>query len=321
MKRFVLSGLAVVFVLVLFAQGKQSSDIDQWLYRQQGSEQPVKRDSVITNDLIKVNYQKKSAHLAMLMSMVVPGAGQFYADKSAITTYIFPVLELISIGGIVYFNIQGSDKAKAYEKYATGEIITYTTPDGTHKTGYRYNRAFQNQVQEILKGINTSDIYDNGYFRLDATNTQHFYEDIGKYPHYVFGWADWYYRFSADESGNFADPHWVVDGPLDNPNTHWTGNNPIWGPDTQISIAASSTVASAMRTTYIKMRNDAKDEYSKGHIFTMALAFNHLAAGIDAIRVTNKRNRLYISQLPSLNIYAASMEGNVTPMLGMKWQF
>ena len=321
MKRIVLFCLALAFTLVLFAQGKQSSDIDQWLYQQPGAEQPAKKDSVVTNDLIKVNYEKKSAHLAMLMSLALPGAGQFYADKTALTTYIFPVLELISIGGIVYFNLQGDDKTKQYEKYATGELYTYTTPDGTHKTGYRYNRAFQTQVQEILKGINTSDIYDNGYFRLDATNTQHFYEDIGKYPHYVFGWADWYYRFSADESGTFTDPHWVVDGPLDNPNTHWTGNNPIWGPDTAISISPGSSDASAMRSKYIDMRNDAKAEYSVGHIFTMALSFNHLAAGIDAIRVTNRRNRLYLTKLPSLNIYANAWDGKMLPMLGMKWQF
>ncbi len=322
MKKVILVSIVLSLVCGLFAQAKPSSDIDQWLYEQQPKTQPATEDSVVTNDLIKVNYGKKDARLAMLMSVLVPGSGQFYADKTSITTYIFPAIELACIGGLVYFSIQGNDKTDRFEKYATGELITYPTSDGTQIQGYRYQRNRQNEIQEILKGINSSDIYDNGYFRLDPTNTQHFYEDIGKYPHYVFGWMDWYYRFAADASGNFVDPRWVVDGPLDNPNTHWTGNFPQWGTDTTISVSPSSHDASQMRKTFIEMRNEAKSEYSKAHIFTMVLAFNHLAAGIDAVRVTRNVNRLSISQtMPQMNIYAAMFEDTVTPMLGMKWKF
>lgn len=57
------------------------------------------------------------------------------------------------------------------------------------------------------------------------------------------------------------------------------------------------------------------------HFFTLGLAFNHLAAGLDkplglpAILIS-----YYISQsVPSLNFYAAMPLGNVTPMLGLKW--
>jgi len=322
MKNIILVSIALSLLCGLFAQGKPSSDIDQWLYEQQPADQAAKKDSVLTNDLITVNYGKKDARLAMLMSLIVQVSGQVYAHKSSITTYIFSVIELACIGGLVYFNLQGNDKTDKFEKYATGEKITYTTTDGTLIEGYRYQRDRQNVVQEILKGINSSDIYDNGYFRLDPTDTQHFYEDIGKYPHYVFGWMDWYYRFAADASGGFADPRWVVDGPLDNPNTHWTGNFPQWGNDTAVSVSPNSHDASMMRKAYIEMRNDAKSEYSKAHIFTMVLALNHIAAGVDAIRVTRKVNRLSISQAkPQMNIYAAMIDGAVTPMMGMKWQF
>jgi hypothetical protein len=47
-----------------------------------------------------------------------------------------------------------------------------------------------------------------------------------------------------------------------------------------------------MRQTYIRMRNDAKDSYSVAQLFTLGLAFNHLAAGLDAVRVT--RNLIVI---------------------------
>ena len=322
MKKTALLSLLLIFSFCLFGQNKQETDIDQWLYQTEEENIDASRDTVITNDLIKVNYNQKSAHLAMAMSMLIPGTGQFYANRTAITTYIFPILELGFIGGIVYYNKQGNDKTDKYEKYANGELVTYLTPDGTPISGYRYERGRQNQIQDILKDINTVDIYEDTYFRLDENNSQHFYEDSGKYPHYVFGWMDWYYRFAADESGNFVTPRWQFDGPNDSPHTHWTGNYPICGQNTDIAISINSHEMSRMRQTYIKMRNDAKDDYGIAHLFTFGLAFNHLVSGLDAVRVTRNFNRYYISQAaPSFNFYAAMPSGNVTPMVGFKWMF
>ena len=325
MKKFILLIFIAGFGLYLFCQEKPKTDIDQWLIQTEEEQQNAMRDSVVTNDLIKQNYNRKSAQLAMVMSMLVPGAGQFYANKTVLTTYIFPILEIGLIGGLVYFNNEGKDKTKKYEKYANGEKITYTTANGTEINGYRYDRARQDSVQAILINVNTVDIYDGSYFRLDKTNTQHFYEDIGKYPQYVFGWMDWYYRFACDESGNPVSPdsiRWKFDGELDSPNMRWTGNYPLWGNDTETLIPNDSHDMSRMRQTYIRMRNDAKDSYSIAHLFTLGLAFNHLAAGLDAVRVTRNFNRYYISQtVPTLNFYAAMPSGNVTPMLGLKWNF
>ncbi|MGC9361710.1 MAG: hypothetical protein ACP5F3_02165, partial [Candidatus Syntrophosphaera sp.] len=35
------------------------------------------------SDIVRVNFAKKDARLAMLMSALVPGSGQFYADRTA----------------------------------------------------------------------------------------------------------------------------------------------------------------------------------------------------------------------------------------------
>lgn len=146
--------------------------------------------------------------------------------------------------------------SEAAKRFETEEIIIITSAQGdTLYTGPRYNRAFQSVVQEIIKGINPTDIYDEGYFRLDSTNTDHFYEDIGKYPQYVFGWADWFFRFVADEAGNLIYPRWELDGPVDNPNTHWIGNYPQWGSDMNTIIAPGSPEASQMREVF----NDLSD--------------------------------------------------------------
>ncbi len=334
MKYVFLSILALVTFQGLFAQASGANDIDQWLFEQPADNNRVtKQDTIVTNDLITVNYNKKDAKLAMLMSMIIPGAGQYYADKSSITTYIFPALELAFLGGLIYYDQQGDKKTKAFEKYANGEMIPYKHFDGTpvldnqgnQVYGTRYNRQYQSAVQTIMIDIlpnsqsQVVDIYEPSYFRLDNSNTQHFYEDIGKYGHYTFGWVDWYYRFAYDATGVLA-PQFRFEN-AGTANASWIGNIPLYGGVTA-TIKPDTPNASPMRYEYIDMRNAAKDEYASSRFFTFALAVNHLISGIDAVRLTQKVNRLSISQAtPQLNLYAAMSNGNITPMMGMKWEF
>jgi len=314
-----------LLLLTVLALAAADSDIDQWLDNQNNSSKSSDQDEVVNNDLIKVNYAKKDARLAMAMSMLVPGAGQFYAKRSSITTYIFPALELSFIGGMVYYNMKGNDKTDEYERYANGEVIDYQVGDmATPYHGTRYNRAYQNQVQAVLRNINPVDIYDETYWRLDSNNSQHFYEDIGKYPQYVYGWVDWYYQFATDEEGNYSatDIQWVLTNATDSPNMIWEGNHPLWGDNTSENIPGDSHAASPMRKEYIKMRDESKVQYARARAFTFAIAANHLLSGIDALRLTRKVNRLSITQaVPQMNIYAAAHNGTLTPMVGMRWAF
>lgn len=318
----------VAFVLLLVSLvslAAQTSDIDAWLDDPATRSDKTAQDTLLTNDLITVNYGKKDARLAMVMSMILPGAGQFYADKSSLTTYIFPVLELSFIGGMIYFNNRGDDKTDKYEKYANGETITYNSGSMTDDyVGPRYNRNYQNQVQGALRDLNPVDIYDVTYWRLDSNDSQHFYEDIGKYAQYIFGWVDWYYRFATDIEGNYVSTNinWDHVNGTDSPNMIWIGNKPLWGEHTEITIAADTHAASAMRKEYIKLRDDSKSDYANARLFTFGLAANHIFSGLDALRLTRKVNRASITQsVPNLNLYAASHDGTLTPMLGMKWQF
>lgn len=319
MKKLLFICLILAIAQLLLAADGAGTDIDQWLFEQPlDTDQPAARDTLVTNDLIHVNYAKKDARLAMIMSLVLPGAGQFYANKRSITTYIFPVLEAAFIGGLIYYGQQGNKKTDVYEKYANGEIITYTKPDGTTYTGTRYVRGYQHSVESFMIDINTSDIYEPSYFRLDNNNTQHFYEDIGKYGHYTFGWVDWYYRFAVDSNGVLS-PNFKFEN-AGAANASWVGNVALDGSTT--TIKQDTPGASPMRYKFIDLRNDAKDEYAKSRFFTFALAFNHLLSGIDAVRLTRNVNRLSLSQAaPQINIYAAMPDGVITPMLGMKWEF
>lgn len=327
----ILTLILLALVTVAFAQS-----IEDMIF----ADQP---DS-LHNDIIKVNFEKKDARKAMLLSALLPGAGQFYADKSAFTTYLFPALELALIGGIVYFNHQGNVKTDEFEKYATGETVTQTfnyTVNGIDYqytyTGTRYRREYQDLVQNVLMSVNAYDIYDGTFFRLDDENTQHFYEDIGKYDKYIFGWADWYHNFATDpRSGNgtfvlndpaFAET-WLWSGSDDPQLAHlrrWEMNYRIedyLNGDLDNPVPPEKEAASPWREEYIEMRKAANRQYSYGRIATLGLAFNHIAAAIDAALLTSRYNRNALTRNDvQLYYYADASRSRFTPGVGIKVTF
>ncbi|MCK4695803.1 MAG: hypothetical protein KAT74_08575, partial [Candidatus Cloacimonetes bacterium] len=125
----------------------------------------------IRNDIITINYDKKSVAKAMLLSSLFPGAGQFYANPKSFTTYVFPVVEIGLWVGYFHYKNKGDNKTDDYEYFANGENI------GTAENPiYRYDRERYDYAVEDFLVSNNNPSYDN-HFRLDDTNTQHFYED------------------------------------------------------------------------------------------------------------------------------------------------
>ncbi len=315
--RFIsIKSLLWVLVLLLAFGGLFAQSAEEIFYEEE-------EEDILEQDFITVHYAKKDARLAMLLSTLVPGSGQFYADKKAITTYIFPVLEIGFITGMLYFKKEGDKRTRAYEKYANHEEILYDNGQGFTVKTVRYDRARQHEVEEYLKDVNSADIYNDSYFRLDPFDCQHFYEDIGKYPHYVFGWADWYYTFAADENGNFVEPLWSPTPQADDPIWAWRGTYP-YGSNVNVvnPVPFNSHENSPMRKKYIDMRFRSKDNYSRAELFRFGLVFNHLISGLDAIRVTSKKNRYSISDSGvKFNYYAMMLNENITPTFNLTWKF
>lgn len=234
----------------------------------------------LTNDLVNVQYDQKSAQKAMLLSAIFPGAGQFYADRSSITTYIFPVIEIGLWVGYFSFTKKGDDKEDEYLKYADDH----------------YSRTQQTEVQEDLIETSNNPFYDN-HFHLDDNNSQHYYEDIGKYPHYIFGWDDWYNIYAINDQGEFG-PDWIL---TEGDNEVWIGNNPVNVSDPlylqyQELYDNQTGIYSHYRAEYIEMRQDAEDYYNNANLIGFGILLNHALSSLDALRVTRKYNREYISQ-------------------------
>ncbi len=281
----------------------------------------------ITNDIFQVEYSQKNARKAMLFSAIVPGVGQFYANPRTITAYIFPVLEFGLWYGYFYYQSEGDDITKQYEDYAD----------------QHYNRDYQNWAQRSLinNPLSYNDFYapddydpddptdygSGGHFRLDHENTQHFYEDIGKYDKYIFGWEDWTDIYATIEGTNtWTGPQWIIEQ-----NEYgqglWVGNTPInEQSDYYIGFEdlydSERGIYSYMRKTYIDMRQEAEDNYDKKRNCTFGLLFNHLLATIDAARVTHKYNIEHISQNPfDLKFSPKFANGEANPSLMVTYKF
>jgi len=322
------TGLIITILTCCLATGlyaENTNPLDEMLFDSNQNtdnlDNPVKEDSLV-NDIIRVNYEKKNAQLAMMMSAILPGAGQFYVDKSALTAYIFPLIELAVIGGIIYYDSQGDKKATAYKKYVNEEVTF--VQNGYTYTGTRYNRDFQTAVEDTLIRIHTADIYDGDFFSLDNVNSLHFYEDIGNNNKYIFGWVDWYLTYAeASPDLENLDPHPIFifdyddNDPVSNIYDKWRYNR-VPG-DT---LHLNHEPYSALRAEYAKMRKAAEDEYKVANYLAFGIAINHIISAIDAARTAKSQNRVSLSQNKiKLKYYAAVNDGHLTPMLGLRVTF
>lgn len=260
--------------------------------------------SLYNESLVEIRYEKKSAGRAMLMSAVFPGAGQFYVSNRNITAYIFPVIEIGLWYAFYRYDKKGDDVTRDFQKFAD----TY------------YDRKKQDRVQEHLSSQYANDMYNEKHFRLDAGNTQHYYEDIGKYDRYIFGWDDWYDKYVLDSGQNNLTVYWMFIGDdTGNPNDiRWVGNKPIDSPDMQ----GYDTPYSERRAEYIRMRHTAEDNYSKKRTMNFLILLNHAVSVFDANRVTRNYNREYMKTTSfTPQIKTAVINNELTPMLGFNLQF
>ena len=280
----------------------------------------------ITNDIFQVEYSQKSAKKAMLFSAIVPGVGQFYANPNTITAYIFPILEFGLWYGYFYYQSEGDDITDQYEEYAD----------------QHYSRENQWNAQRSLidnplsyNGFYAPDDYDpndpnelgeGGHFRLDHEDTQHFYEDIGKYSKYIFGWEDWSEIYASIDGTFWTSPQWIIENNQYEQGI-WVGNEVQYDESdyylgSDILYKDERGIYSGMRQYYIGMRQEAEDNYDKKRNCTFGLIFNHLLATIDAVRVTRKYNIEHLTSNPVDFKFAPTYaDGVVTPRLLLSYHF
>lgn len=244
-----------------------------------------------------VRGERKSALRAVIMSSIFPGSGHFYANRRSVGTFIFPVIEIALWVGYFYYDGKGDEIEKDYMKYADKH----------------YDRSVQSEVEQIVigwagtPGMGVSNIYSTDHFRLDPTNTQHYYEDIGKYDKYIFGWHDWHNKYNYEDRAywKFEDGLWLGNYATD-PETAETYDEPY----------------SDLRQKYIGMRRDAQENYDKRDLISFGFAFNRIISSLDAVRVSTVYNReLRYASNVNLRFQPVLVNNRFTPKMNLSVSF
>ncbi len=227
--------------------------------------QPVKADiSEITPfsaSAEAVTSEKKSPILAGLLSLVIPGAGQIY-NGDYWKAGLFLGAETGLIVTALAYEKKGDDKTVEFEAYAdknwdmvkyTEWILKYKTelglPDSAsvsidpNASLAPWERVNREQLNYWEGKIFSHRIYPHGH--------QQYYEMIGKYLQFTYGW-------------------------LDTPNSSVERNSPK--PGSKFDL-------------YRNMRGEANDYYAVTSTMIQLIVVNHIVSAVDAIISTVLDNK------------------------------
>ncbi len=215
--------------------------------------------------------RRKSTTRAFIYSLLLPGAGQLY-NGSALKALAFFGVEALSWAGHLSWDSNGDDKTILFENFAN-----------THWS--------QDSYEDYLElNWDTRDDDDISSFthHLPDTKTQQYYEMIGKYNQFVFGWDD-------------------VDPPLSS------------SPGSE----AYHTAYSARRFIYEDMKADAEKEYDRGRAMLYVIMINHVISGFEAALAARSHNRQLDKLAGGVSFKAemVTIDNERLPMLTMTYKF
>lgn len=144
------------------------------------------------------NEKKKSPFVAAGLSLVLPGAGEFYSERY-IKSAIFIAAEVTAIAiGLVY-DKKGNDQTNFFQDYANKHwsveryakwVVTNATKVNNSVNPNNYNVFVNGKVNWNELNRLESDLGSYFSHRLPYFGEQQYYELIGKYPQYNVGWDD-----------------------------------------------------------------------------------------------------------------------------------
>ena len=205
---------------------------------------------------------------ALLLSAILPGAGQYYA-KSPLMAALFLGIEIGAWAGVAIYHGEGMDKEDEFMAYADAHWI-YGGPgvpgdeydsyfqyeywaaniwgrdgdSGTQDDNWLggedewYNKPWEDKLQYLPSDGFTHELDPND-------KDQQYYEMIGKYGQFATGWEDY-------------DEDYPFDG--------WRANSTI----------------TPMRDNYLTLRKESNDALDMSKNFTMVVLTNHLLSALHA---------------------------------------
>lgn len=189
-KKFLIVILSIFFVNAAFAQSKiESSDVSPLKFEKSDlTNQFLNQKSDTGKVKINSSANKKSGGVAMLLSLVLPGAGHFYLDRMDVGKF-FVMGEAASWLGFAGLNIYGSalrDDARTFASENAGLNKSGKDDDYFANVG-NFNSVYDYNNDKLLKG-QYSQLYDVNtyYWNWDNVTNKDSYEEQRKKSERVY---------------------------------------------------------------------------------------------------------------------------------------
>ncbi len=248
----------------------------------------------------------KSPRKAFFLSMLLPGLGEYYTGAKRGIAFLG--VEALGWWMYAHYTGKGNDQEETFERFAN-ENWRYSGAEGEYSyVEWFANRLVKNSLSTTDLPKNYADLSMNPTYMdsvtnilkdkdtlvnhtLPSTKTQQYYEMIGKYPQFVYGWKDIVqYTESVDTNGNKVR-HYINPGLVD-----------AEGKATGNYDADIRNVKSSMRDQYMNMRKDSNDNLKMGQNGVSLLLLNRVVSAIDAARLAYHRNKSMESELSMVRV-------------------
>lgn len=200
----------------------------------------------------------KSPAVAFALSLAVPGAGQWYGGSRGVKPFLFLGIDVAA--WVLHFKYQGDgdDRTRVYELYRQAH---WRPEDYEAYLQLAYNTTNDDSLKATgTRGFTHSLPSD--------TNDQQYYEQVGKYNQFAWGWDD------AVLSVNGSDYVLATLNQL----------NPV-------PLIGDAVPRSSNRTTYETLRNDANKTYDKATNMIYVSLGNRLISAFEAMLSARARNK------------------------------
>jgi hypothetical protein len=212
---------------------------------------------------------------ALLLSAILPGAGEYYAGKT-LKAAIFFAIEVAAWTGVIYYYNQGQDKDKEFKKFANehfNEMVyrqkefAFAQAQSGDTTAFRGTfdewtaLSWDTKIHFLPSQGFTHELPTRDERDANSSDDQQYYEMIGKYIHqFGYGWDDVYIMVNGIVTGFSGD----------DPGTPYYDDNPLFG----------GTAAKSIH--FMDMRYQSNHSLELSSIAIQVAMLNHVASALDA---------------------------------------
>ena len=236
--------------------GEQQEQMQVWPLAAGGDDWEEPSLGVAEEPMTEYGKPEKSPRRAFLFSLLLPGAGEFYAGSKK-KAAIFFGLEAVAAGLYFSSNSKGNDvedefRAVADEHWDVEAYLAWrSTTRAIRNNSFTHALPCSSYVETYL---------ETGEFGgCSSSEVQQYYELLGKYDQFVAGWDD----LKDERTGNAIAAYTEID--------------------------SVENVVSELRLDYEVQRDDSNQYLKRATNIAGLLLVNHVISAIDAARTARGR--------------------------------